>query len=374
MQRTTICPPQQFLRGGGTLTDLHAKWGIEAKFHKTIPALVQLKYNQIVSPMDDLVVQESRGVILDQSANWAMVAWPFRKFFNHGEGLAAKIDWRTATAQEKLDGSLCILYFYDQKWHVATSGTPDASGQVHATKFTFEDLFWNTFEREGFELPAAARNGSTFMFELTSPFNRVVVPHSTPHLRLIGVRSVWSGIETPIRYFQNYNPVKEYPLQNVDEILRTFDKMSPLEQEGYVVVDGDFNRIKVKHPGYVALHHLRTSPVTPRRVLEVIRTGEGEELAAHFPEWRQVFDDVQAAYDALVVHLEQHYDYIKGVEDRKTFASHARACPYFPTMFHLRDGTYKTVKESLAGIQVDTLAEVLGIKDVGVTLIPAVEA
>ena len=32
--------------------------------------------------------------------------------------------------QEKLDGSLCVAYYYQGDWHVATTGTPDAGGPV----------------------------------------------------------------------------------------------------------------------------------------------------------------------------------------------------------------------------------------------------
>jgi tRNA splicing ligase len=52
------------------------------------------------------VVQECRGLILDESANWRIVAFPYTKFFNYGEEHAASIDWSTACVQEKLDGSL----------------------------------------------------------------------------------------------------------------------------------------------------------------------------------------------------------------------------------------------------------------------------
>lgn len=367
------CPPQAFLREGGTLEDLRTRYGVEAKRHLTFPNLVQLKYNQIASPMAEPIVQECRGLILDEEMDWQVIAWPFKKFFNYGEPLAPAIDWHTAVVQEKLDGSLCILYHYDNKWRVATSGTPDASGMVHGTSFTFEDLFWNTFERERFMHPHPTFMGSTFMFELTSPFNRVVVPHATPHLRLIGVRSVYSGIETPIRLRPSYNPVREFKLNSLEGILESFKEMDPLAQEGYVVVDACYNRVKVKHPGYVALHHLRTAPVTQRRVLEIVRAGQLEEFVVHFPEWAEVFYKVQAAFDGLAAHLEQHWNSIKGVEDRKTFAAHAKLCPYFPTMFHLRDGTYASARESLASIQVDTLADLLGIEEVGMTLPPVVQ-
>ena len=60
---------------------------------------------------------------------------------------------------------------------------------------TFEELFWDTFRTHGWEVPASAAAGWTFMFELTGPANQVVVQHSTPQLALLGARHRVSGKE-----------------------------------------------------------------------------------------------------------------------------------------------------------------------------------
>ena len=90
------------------------------------PNLVLFKYDQVNSPMDNPVVQECRGIILDEADDWRVIARPFTKFYNYGEPNAASIDWTTARVQEKVDGSLCAFYHYKGDWHVATTGTPDA--------------------------------------------------------------------------------------------------------------------------------------------------------------------------------------------------------------------------------------------------------
>jgi len=73
------------------------------------------------------VVQECRGIVLDMDDDWAVVAYPYRKFFNYGERWAASVDWSSAAVVDKLDGSLATLYWYRGQWHVASSGVPDAS-------------------------------------------------------------------------------------------------------------------------------------------------------------------------------------------------------------------------------------------------------
>src|SRR5438045_764436 len=116
---------QNFLRSN-SLAELEQRYAVAHKRHLRYPHLVLLKYSQIDSPMGERIVQECRGCILDESKNWECVSRGFDKFFNYGEVHAAAIDWGTAVVQEKVDGSLIMLYWYDEAWQVATSGTPDA--------------------------------------------------------------------------------------------------------------------------------------------------------------------------------------------------------------------------------------------------------
>ena len=356
------CPPRSALLEGATLADLKGRYGIDAKRHNTYPNLVQLKYSMIGSPMDNPIVQESRGIILDEHNQWRVVSWPFKKFFNYGEGLAADIDWNTARVQEKLDGSMMSIYFWDGQWHVASSGLPDASGAVQGTNWTFAELFWNTWKKQGFKMPSTASFGTTFIFEIMSPYNRIVVSQAVSRLALIGTRSIWSGAEAPIRHTIAYNPVREFALTSIEEALLTFEKMDPLTQEGYVIVDSNFNRVKVKHPGYIALHHMKSS-FSVKRVVEVIRTGECSEVLSAFPEWKGPFEQVTAAYDALVIQLEQDYEAIKDVTPRKDFALLAQKSIWPAAHFTLLDKKEDSVKGVLKNIPVDKLVNILGVKD-----------
>src|SRR5271170_7082534 len=98
----------QFIREHG-LARLCEQFAISAKRHPQFSNLVHLKYSQIDSPMNEPIVRECRGLIVDQADDWRIVAAPYRKFFNHGEVHAAPIDWPTARVYEKLDGSLMYL-------------------------------------------------------------------------------------------------------------------------------------------------------------------------------------------------------------------------------------------------------------------------
>lgn len=124
---------QHHLRSGGTIDDLLREHGIKSRRHSKHENLVLLKYNQVESDFRKPIVRECRGLVLDEADDWRVVCRAFDKFFNYGEPGAAEIDWGTARVQEKLDGSLTTLYSYAGRWHVATSGSPDAAGDVHGS-------------------------------------------------------------------------------------------------------------------------------------------------------------------------------------------------------------------------------------------------
>lgn len=368
---------QEFLRGGGTLAQLAERYAVKHKRHGEHPNLVLLKYDQISSPFADPLVRECRGIILDEADNWRVVARAFDKFFNHGEGHAAPIDWKTARVQEKVDGSLCMLYWYDGKWHVATTGTPDGSGNVHGGDMTFAELFWRTFKDMRLKLPhehdeSWQRHRVSFVFELTSPLNRVVVRHSEARLTLLAARQVegahsfdpeYQHPELQVRHLADMYPVvREHPLQSFEDVLATFQHLDPLASEGYVVVDDAFRRVKVKHPGYVALHQMKGDGMTDKRALEVVRAGETAEVLAAFPEYAEDFRRVGTAYESLITELEAAYEAMKGEATQKDFALRAVKTRCSAALFSVRSGKAPSIREFLRTFRVENLMEILGLK------------
>ena len=357
---------QTYLREGGTLAALASERAIKVKRHDGHAGLVLLKYDQIASQMADPVVQDCRGLILDEHADWAFVALGFRKFFNMGEGHAAPIDWATARVQEKVDGSLVVAYFYNGEWQVATSGTPDASGPVGDSGETFAQLFWRVLGTAGAPMDVDL----LYVFELSSPASRIVVRHEAPVLTLLACRDRRTGVECIRTTVEiegreiGVRVVREFPLDSFDACVATFATMDPLKQEGYVVVDAQGHRVKVKHPGYVALHHMRgEGAFTRKRALEVIRAGEATELAAVFPGFAKELDAVQVAFDAYVEIHEAAWRRAADMPyadaaDRKAFALHAQSLPGVDAnvLYSLKRGKVATVREYLRTERIEALA------------------
>ena len=86
---------------------------------------------------------------------------------------------------------------------------------------------------------------------------------------------------------------KCYKLPNLKSCLSAVEHMG-FDEEGFVVVDKYWKRVKIKSPAYVAAHYLRNNGVNSKaRILEIIENNEQEEFLTYFPEYKEYFDDIE---------------------------------------------------------------------------------
>lgn len=326
---------------------------------------ILLKYNQIDSPMEFDEVQEARGLILEKDT-WKVMSYGFKKFFNSAEGNASKIDWSTARILEKCDGTFITLY-YDwviKQWCASTTGTANGDGEVNNKMgTTFSDLFFETFTSHETFLRNADKN-LVYMFELMTPYNIVVTPHPTSKITLLSVRNLTTLKEMSFEWlieFSNKNElnlVKSYDLNkgNYGALIKTFDGM-PFTDEGYVVVDVNHNRTKVKNPAYVAVHHLK-GKVAEHNIMTIVKTNEVDEFSATFPDRKEEINKLKINYDILIHELETAWGEIpkpKNItkEEQKKFAMNVfdvikkndSLSKFSGLFFALKDNKVESVKE-----------------------------
>lgn len=351
----------EYLKEHG-LEKLCEEYAIKAKRHSEYDNLVLLKYSQLDSPMGVKVVQQCRGIILDEANGWKVVSYPYDKFFNSGEGHAADIDWNNARVYEKLDGSLMTLYHYDGAWRVASSGLPDAGGNVLNTEDTFKTLFWKVWNRLNYKLPRDT--GVCYMFEMMTPYNRVVVRHPESRIVLHGARRTSDFRELNpviVAHQEGWECVKIHPLGTWDDIMSAVRELDPMQSEGFVVADTDYNRVKVKSPQYVAIAHLKDTFST-RRLLEIVRTNEGSEFLSHYPEYETLYWEIRVKYERLLGEMQGYFDAIKDIDDRKSFALLATKKEYSGGLFGVQFGKVNSFKEYLADMNIRQLEGWLDIK------------
>lgn len=339
-------------------------YSISAKRHGKYNNLVLLKYDQINSDPKVKLVRQARGIILDEANNWQIVNYSYSRFSNYGEGWGAKVDWNTARVYDKLDGSLIQLYYYDGAWQVASSGMPDAAGQVNGFDRSFAELFWEVWNELGYKLPTDTK--ICYAFELMTKYNRVIVKHEKSDIVLHGARDLSDLRElNPIveAYNNKWKCVPTYPINTIEDALETAKTLDPMKSEGYVVCDAQFNRLKVKSPQYVAMSHLKESVgMSKRQLLEVVRLNESSEFLTAFPEFTNDYYDVKAKYERLIGQMEGFYEAIKELQVGKEFASKAKKATYSDALFQMKYDRYKDFKHYVAEMSIKTLEGWLGLK------------
>jgi len=341
---------------------------------------VLFKYNMIDSPLGNPLCQEARGLILDRGDNWKVISWPFRKFFNLGEGHAAPIDLATARVLEKVDGTCITLYFWEGKWRLQTLGMLDGDGDVNNVfpPTTFAELFYRVLGLcPDCGLSAVLDPKLSYTFELATPYNRIVTRYEKERIVLLSIRDMETLNElTSDPFMSHYHkilciaPIVELPryhLIALTSLAEVADLAAALPQmdEGYVVVDANFNRVKVKNPSYLALLHLKeSSSSSVKALVQLVLTNEGSEFLAYFPEFQEQYDRISAAVDSLKGRLQEVWEATKHIEVQKDFALAVMASkvPFTGVLFNLRKGAIKTVSEGLARTEPKHIVEALKLE------------
>ena len=331
---------------------------------------VLFTYSQIGSDFSIPLVQECRGLILNRHG-WRPVCVPFFKFFNVQEQNAVDIDWGNARVLEKLDGSIIKLWF-DNGWRVSTNGTIDArdaslSAPVSTMGYykrieNYHDLFMYALVDINVEKMLSRLDTTmTYMFELVSPYNRVVVPYTETKLFHIGTRSNEDLLEWEY-YIPEIDKPEVYDISSLEECLDSAEKL-PFSEEGYVVVDHNYNRVKIKSAEYVIAHHLRNNgAVTRRRIVDMILANGQDDFLSIYPEYQESFDEVETAIWGYIAKLMKESTDVPDCETRKEFAQWALTTTNAGYFFGVMDGKWNDPKEWLWGLSNDKILEYIGLE------------
>ena len=357
--------------------------------------LILFKYNQIESDFSQPFVKLCRGLVLD-AHTFDPIVFPFVKFHNFGEIHADNIDWKSCYVADKIDGSLVKIVRIGNDILIGTNSTIDAYKaplveQIGCIAKSFGELAYfalldNYRKARNLSisdcidqgcvdswLKSIIKPGFTYMFELTSPFNKVVVQWHDIRLNFLGVRNNETLQET---YFLDhelkdiFNTPKVFPLHSIDECIKAAEQLD-CNAEGYVVCDKNFNRVKIKSPTYVALHHMRNNgALSYERGIEIVRRNEIDEVLTYFPEFKEHLLAIQEKYNKLVGSLEMAWCAYKTADRMIGFASRKDSAIWIQKNFEipgvgfaLLDKKYDTVKDWILNCPAKNLVKWLGFKD-----------
>ena len=330
---------------------------------------VLLKYSQIDSDFNLPIVRECRSAIfVEENGTWRCVRRAFDKFGNYGEGYAADIDWDTATVQEKIDGSLVSVWNYKGEWHISTNGTIDAfKAPLGDTGLTFGDYFLECLACSFEDFVETLEPYFCYTFEMVGPMNRVVISYEEPKLYALGERNMDNMMEYmysgPLDEWCNIWLPKEYHLRNLEEVIEAAQLMSK-DEEGFVVKDVRYNRIKVKSPEYLMAARLHNNGViTKKRLIEIVLTEKVDDFIAYCPAYEARLLEVEDAFIQIKRGIASELDW---VEDNHYFslarAEYAKAIKdlkYKHFLFCAYDGKYKDVKSYIYSLRPEQLLKLI---------------
>lgn len=367
-----------------TFKRLGAEYGIFARCDKNGNKF-SLNYDTILAPKGVLMVEQCRGLILatkgpiiphkdgkiDENfcpGETTVIAYPFDKFYNEEQAQAVTLKWdapgiyNKLSIQDKMDGTLCIVYFdpFKNEWCVATRSVPDADLPLDGWEdMSFRKLFekgveetmGKTFERMTRDFPRDV----TFMFELTSPYNRIFVNYKETRITLIGTRDnislKESDPDTVMRGMNRYLPRPEtWALHSVEDVRAFVNGRSPEECEGAVVVDQNFRRTKIKNINWVIANSTKSSlGASPRNLMRYVLLGVSDDITSMLPEdLKTKLTEMENGVAALFKKIDHEFVVWKedAGSDRRRFAELVNLNAEWVTpLFKMWEGKFASTSE-----------------------------
>lgn len=310
---------------------------IRTTVHPALPLAI-LNYDQIKSPKTHPVVRRCRALVVDTEQR-CIVAPTIPRFFNWGEVVDEQqhFDFTDFHAESKEDGSLMVIYRYQEKWHINTRST-FATGDW--LRLAHEALGIDDTQDLDTMLPPE----NTYICELVSPENRVVREYNKTQLYLITAYNR-HGIEATPRNCDAYAAVAgmlrptRYLFSDIDAVrkyIRDIEQTDPT-YEGMVIRDRENRRWKLKSDAYVALHHFKHGDNRTKRLIPIAMSGERDEVLTYFPEMLEEYERIERRLTELRADYLMAWVSNKHQPTRKDFALAIAQEPCKSLLFKLRD-------------------------------------
>ena len=276
------------------------------------------------------IVREARGIIINTKA-MSVVCRGFDRFFNSHEQWADTIDWNNCRVEEKIDGSIIKAYCLNGEWIWATNSCIFATdANVANSNRTYLDIILSARNFNDWTMFRDKNPDYTYIFELVSPETQVVIKYEWTTLVHIGTRNNITGEEIYTNIGM-YRPLI-YNIHTLDDCIEAAkhlnDGCEDVEHEGFVVVDKDWHRVKIKSPRYLELHHAwNNGNASKERIINVLRTTDLpiEKICEEFPRITTQIMYYKYCMVELENNVQQYIDYVRNLyeeynHDRKAVA------------------------------------------------------
>lgn len=278
------------------------------------------------------ITLQCRGLILDSKYN--VIARPFKKFFNLEEHSKSDIPKSPFEVYEKMDGSLGILYWIEDKPYIATRGSFE-SDQAKKANQILNEKYSHTFSK--------IDRSKTYLFEILFPENRIVCNYGDlEDLVLLAIIDNKTGLDCELESI-GFPLVKRY--DGINDI-NSLKELEEENREGFVVKFENGFRLKIKFEEYVRLHRILTQVSTKTIWQNLSEGNDFDEILNRVPdEFYNWVKDTKSNLEDKFKSIENesnilfHRFYSWGVgETRAEFAEYAKKQKYPAILFKMLDG------------------------------------
>lgn len=292
------------------------------------------------------ITLNSRGHIFEVETN-KLIALPFPKFFNLSELSPDQqkriLQRRDYKITEKIDGSLGILYFYDNEWRINTRGSFNSKQSIRAKQIVENKYHFNS-----------TNYNLTFLIEIIYPENRIVIDYGDEEKLVL--LSIYDRItrkelsrKSTEKYAKLFNLpiVKEYHL-NYDEMFE-FQSKDELSIEGFVVQYSDGLRIKIKSKRYLDIARILTN-LTPLSLWKSMKQGKVDRSILEiipeefYDEFNVIIEDLEKNYQRLEKEIKIEYNNLKKMNLTRKEIGINHSLKHKNCMFGIMDRKYEKIE------------------------------
>lgn len=299
----------------------------------------------------DDVTLRCRGLITDTKGN--VIVQPFRKFFNYEEDVnPIPMNSDYVYIQEKMDGSLGILFNYQGEWIMSTRGSFTSEQSKKGL-----EIIKNKYELSSFE-PSIA-----YLVEIIYPENKIVVDYGEEKITFLSAilnrHFKWEPSEqdelhwtTACCYF-HINGIKNEDIVETkqlfsfgNELYKELKEKNEKNKEGFVLRFFPSNhRVKIKFEEYVRLHKIITG-ISNRTIWEYLKDKKSfdeilDKVPDEFYSWVKEtaknltirYENIEKEYKWIFEHIME----VKNSNERKVFAEFAKRYSHPSILFKMKD-------------------------------------
>ncbi|MEI6297507.1 MAG: RNA ligase, partial [bacterium] len=192
-----------------------------------------------------------RGLVWNSKTNY-IAALPLPKFMNLGESSCDVSPTELMQAErirfdQKVDGSLSIIFYDNDEWHVMTRGSFISEQCQTAQKWIIQN---NTLKKD-----------NTYLAEIIYPANRIVVDYGKyTGFIFFGCYNIYDGAWFDVNTSLIKNCLTQEEWIDIERKYSSFDGLKSIvanlsgNEEGFVIMMEDGRRCKLKGDKYCELH------------------------------------------------------------------------------------------------------------------------